>query len=223
MATTKTQRIGIWIIALFMAIGTVGSFAIIALANENQQTDQKRVNELNAQYQKDTQEYQAKVAAQAAELSGQYYETFKPYESRPVTFDADAVKELKTEDIVVGDGETLTSESTFTAYYIGWTPDANMFDSSFTEGEAVLKAPIEAAPGGVIKGWTDGVAGMKVGGIRELTIPSELGYGATGSGESIKPNTPLKFIIMVIPTPEKIAEPVVPQELINYYQTGRLR
>ncbi len=223
MATTKTQRIGIWIIAVFMAVGTVGSFAIIALANENQQTDQARANELNAKYQKDTQEYQAKLAAQATELSGKYYETFKPYESRPATFDADAVKELKTEDIVIGDGETLTNESTFTAYYIGWTPDANMFDSSFTEGEAVLKSPIDVVPGGVIKGWTEGVVGMKVGGIREMTIPSELGYGATGSGDSIKPNTPLKFIVMVIPTPEKIAEPAIPQELINYYQKGRLQ
>jgi FKBP-type peptidyl-prolyl cis-trans isomerase FkpA len=222
MATTKTQRIGIWIIAIFMAVGTIGSFAIIALANDNQKADQARVNELNAKYQKETQEYQAKVAAQAAELSGKYYEIFKQYESRPAVFDADAVTELKTEDLVVGDGEALTNQSTFTAYYIGWTPDANIFDSSFTEDQAVLKAPIEASPGGVIKGWTEGVAGMKVGGVREITIPSELGYGATGSGASIKPNTPLKFIVMVIPTPEKISQPEVPQELINYYQRGRL-
>ena len=69
MATTKTQRIGIWIIAVFMAVGTIGSFAIIVLANSNSQTDQARVNELTAQYQKATDEYKAKVDAQAKQLS----------------------------------------------------------------------------------------------------------------------------------------------------------
>ena len=77
-----------------------------------------------------------------------------------------------------------------------------------------MKAPFTASPGQVIKGWSNGVVGMKVGGVRELTIPSEQGYGATGSGASIPPNTPLKFVMMVIPTPEQVE---VPQELIDLY------
>lgn len=220
MATTKTQRIGIWIIAGFMAVGTIGSFAIIALANQNQQTDQARINELTAQYQKDNEEYQAKVEAQAKELSEKYYATFSQYNSRPATFDKSSVTELKTEDIVVGDGAEITKESTFAAYYIGWNPEGKTFDSSLNSDS--LKAPITVQPGGVIQGWTDGIAGMKVGGIRELTIPSNLAYGETGSGESIPPNTPLKFVVMVIPTPEAIAQPEIPAELMRYYQTGRL-
>lgn len=220
MATTKTQRIGIWIIAVFMAVGTIGSFAIIALANQNQQSDQARVNELTAEYQKANDEYQAKLAVQTTELSEKYYETFNQYSSRPATFDKDSVTELETEDIVVGDGEAITSESTFTAYYIGWTPDGKIFDSSLNNGS--LKAPINVQPGGVIEGWTKGVDGMKVGGVREITIPSDLGYGENGSGELIPPNTPLKFVVMIIPAPEQIAQPDIPDELMRYYQTGRL-
>jgi len=199
-----------------MAIGTIGSFAIIVLANSNSQSDQARFNELSAQYQKATEEYQAKGEAQAKELSDQYYPTFSQYESRPSTFDAASVTELKKEDLSQGTGETLTDQSTFTAYYIGWTPDGKVFDGSINDG--ALKAPITAAPGGVIPGWTQGVAGMKVGGVREITIPSDLAYGETGSGESIPPNTPLKFVVMVIPTPEKIAEPQVSDELNTLYK-----
>lgn len=210
MATSKAQRIGIWIIAAFMAVGTVGSFAIIVLANQNQQTDQARVNELTAQYQADT-------AAQSEELSEKYFDTLNQYSSRASAFDAASVTELKTEDLSVGGGETLTAESTFTAYYIGWTPDGKVFDSSING--KTLKAPFSVTPGGVIQGWTEGAVGMKVGGVRELTIPSELAYGETGSGETIPPNTPIKFVVLVIPTPEPIE---MPQELINYYTNGRL-
>lgn len=215
MATTKTQRIGIWIIAVFMAVGTIGSFAIIVLANSNSQSDQARYKELYSQYQAEQTAYTAKADAQAKELSDQYYATFSQYASRPSTFDKNGVSELKTEDLVVGTGEELTDKSTFTAYYIGWTPDGHIFDQSISDG--ALKAPFTAAPGQVIKGWTQGVAGMKVGGVREITIPSDLGYGETGSGESIPPNTPLKFVVMTIPAPAMIEQPTPSEELTTLY------
>ncbi len=204
MATTKAQRIGIWIIAVFMAVGTIGSFAIIVLANQNSQSDQSRYNELLA-------EYQNAAKKQEQELSAQYSEKVNQYTSRVSAFDAASVTELKTEDLEVGTGEELTAESTFTAYYIGWNPEGTIFDSSIND-DGSLKAPFTASPGQVIKGWTDGVVGMKVGGVRELSIPSELAYGETGSGENIPPNTPIKFVIVTIPTPETVE---VPQELIN--------
>ncbi len=210
MSATRGQKIGIWIIAIFMAVGTIGSFVIIILANQNQQSDQAKVNELTTKYQND-------VAAQTKELSDKYYPTFSPYASRVSTFDAAGVSELKTEDLAVGDGETLTAESSFTAYYIGWTPDGKIFDQSI-EGTG-LKAPFTASPGQVIEGWSNGVVGMKVNGVRELTIPADQAYGATGSG-AIPANTPLKFVMMVIPTPTPVE---VPQALINYQSTGRLQ
>lgn len=218
MATPKSQRIGIWIIAIVMVIGTIGSFAVMVLASQNSNVDQSRIKELSEQYKKDYEAYQAKVNAQATELSGKYFAEFNHYAGRPTKFDRDSVKSLEKNDIKVGDGAVLGKDATFTAYYIGWTPDGKVFDSSIDGG--TLKAPFSAAPGGVIKGWTKGVEGMKVGGVRELTIPSDDAYGEKGSGESIPPNTSLKFIIMVIPTPEQIPQPVMPQELMNLYGTG---
>jgi FKBP-type peptidyl-prolyl cis-trans isomerase FkpA len=221
MAATKAQRIGIWIIAVFMAVGTIGSFVAIVFANENQATDQKQINDLTEKYTKETEAYQAKVDVQSKELSDKYFATFSQYQSRAGSFNKDDVSELKKEDLVVGDGAALTKDSTFTAYYIGWNPSGKVFDSSI-DGEA-LKQPITAGPGSVIQGWTDGVDGMKIGGIREVSIPSDLAYGETGQGEDIPANTPLKFVIFVIPTPEKIPEPEIPQQLLDYYQTGRLQ
>lgn len=215
MATTKAQRIGIWIIAAFMAVGTIGSFAVIILANKNSQSDTARYNDLYAKYQSDQKAYQAKVDAQAKELSTQYYPIFSQYASLPAPFDKANVTELKTQDLKVGDGEALTSASSFTAYYIGWTADGKVFDSSIDNGS--LKAPLNVTPGTVIQGWTQGVNGMKVGGVRELTIPAKLAYGEAGQGTTIPPNSPLKFIMMVIPAPEKIAQPEVSQELITLY------
>jgi FKBP-type peptidyl-prolyl cis-trans isomerase len=216
MATPKSQRIGIWIIAIVMLVGTIGSFAVMVLSSKNDATDQAQIQALSSQYQKDYAAYQEKIDAQAKKLSDKYYGDFKKYESKPAKFDESDVKSLKKDDLKTGTGEKLTEESTFTAYYLGWTPNGKVFDGSI-DGKK-LKAPLNVSPGGVITGWTEGVDGMKVGGVRELTIPSDKAYGKAGSGDKIPANSPLKFIIMVIPTPDKIAEPTVPQKLLEYYQ-----
>ncbi len=220
MATTKGQRIGIWIIALFMGVGTIGSFAAIVLANNNAKSDQARLQELTAQYEKATKAYQEKTAAQAAELSKKYFDTFNQFSARVGSFTAADVTELKTEDLKVGDGDVITSSSPFTAYYLGWNPAGKIFDGSI-DGDT-LKSPISVTPGGVIEGWTKGVDGMKVGGVRELTIPASMAYGDKGQGELIPANTPLRFVVMIIPAPEVIPQPEMSPELLRYYQTGRL-
>lgn len=201
-STSKAQRIGIWIIAAVLTIGTLGSFVIMILANDNQKTDTTVIAAKKAEYTKLSTAYQAQAAAQAAELSTQYAATFKEYASRPAVFDKSSATTLKTEDLKVGDGADIAATSSFSAYYIGWNPSAKVFDQSI-DGDA-LKAPIAVTPGGVISGWTEGVVGMKVGGVRELTIPSDKAYGATAKSEDIPANTPLKFVIMIIPTPKAI-------------------
>lgn len=218
MAATKAQRIGIWIIAGFMLVGTIGSFVAIVLANSNQQSDRDRANTAYAAYEKEMKAYQTKVDAQAAELSKVYFDTFNQFASRPAAFDAASVTELATNDLIVGTGDDITAETSFTAYYLGWNPSGKVFDGSIDGG--ALKAPFLASPGGVIEGWTKGAVGMKVGGVRELSIPSALAYGEAGSGEDIAPNTPLKFIIMIIPTPETIPQPQPSQKLIEYSNKG---
>lgn len=215
MATQKSQRIGIWIIAGALVIGTLGGFIAMVLAPKNQASDRTRYQQLMSDYQKQSTEYQAKVDAQAAELSTKYFSTFNQYASRPAAFNAADVKELKSEDLKVGDGEAISKTSTFSAYYLGWNPSGKVFDGSIDGTK--LKTPIGVQPGGVITGWTEGVDGMKVGGVRELTIPADKAYGATGQGADIPANTPLKFVIMIIPKVETIPQPTPSQELMKLY------
>lgn len=215
MATKRSQKIFILVIAVTMLVGSIGAYFVLILANQNASQDTERMQQMQEEFQKEYAEYQKKADAQAKELSDKYYEEFSKYESQVGKFTADNVKELKTKDLKTGDGEELTQDSTFHAYYIGWTPDGKVFDSSI-DGKK-LKAPFEVTPGSVIAGWTEGVAGMKIGGVRELTIPAEKAYGEAGSGEKIPPNTPLKFVIMAIPSPEKLEEPQVSEELLKHY------
>lgn len=207
MATPRAQRIGIWIITVVMAIGAVGVYFVAILANNND-------SQKNTSYQNALTQYQQQVAAQAAELSSKYYATFSPYASRVHSFEKAAAQEkLVTEDLLVGNGETITDTTPFAAYYIGWNPDGNIFDQSIN-GTA-LKAPLGSNVGldkglanaSLITGWKEGMIGMKIGGIREITIPSEKAYGSTGSGSQIPADTPIKFVVMAIPSPAEIPVP----------------
>ncbi|MNH50040.1 FK506-binding protein [compost metagenome] len=215
MATRKSQRIGIWVIAGALTIGTLGGFMAMVLAPKNAASDQARYQQLMDEYNKESTAYQAKADAQATELSSKYFNTFNQYATRPAAFAAADVKELKKDDLKIGDGEAITRESSFSAYYIGWNPSGKVFDGSIDGTK--LNAPLSVTPGGVITGWTEGVDGMKVGGVRELTIPADKAYGATAKSEDIPANTPLKFIIMIIPTPETIAQPTPSEELMKLY------
>jgi FKBP-type peptidyl-prolyl cis-trans isomerase len=195
MATPKHQRIGIWVIAIVLFVGTVGSFAAMILQGNNAQKDQSEQQKLIEEYKKQMAEQEKK----ATELSAQYYGTFAPYRSAPAPFDRDTVGDkVTTSDLKVGDGAEIKTGAAYQAYYIGWNPKGKTFDSSF-EGEK-LKMPLEVSDGSVIEGWSKGVVGMKVGGIREMTIPSDLAYKEKGKGDDIPPNTPIKFIVMVIST-----------------------
>jgi len=208
MATQKAQRIGIWIIAIVLTVGTLAGFIAIVLEPKNQATDQAKLSALQAQYK-------AAQDAQDAELSAKYFTDLNQYSSRVGVFNKDEVTELRTEDLKIGDGPDITAESSFSAYYIGWNPDGVIFDSSIKDGKLI--APIAVQPGNVIDGWTEGAVGMKVGGIRELTIPSAKAYGATAKSDAIPANTPLKFVMFIIPTPDPVA---IPPELLKYYTNG---
>ena len=195
MATPKSQRIGIWIIAVVMLIGTLGSFAVMILANENSKVDQATQSKAYEEYKKQMEEQ----TKQGEALSAQYYPVFKEYQNAPAEFDANSVgKEVVKKDLKEGTGAELAEGTKYQAYYVGWNPKGKSFDSSF-DGEK-LKAPIDTSQITLIPGWETGVVGMKVGGVRELTIPSDLAYGEKGSGDTIPPNTPIKFIVMIIAT-----------------------
>ena len=94
------------------------------------------------------------------------------------------MNELKIEDIVVGTGDEAVSGKKVTVNYLGTLINGTKFDSSYDRG---VPFSFILGAGEVIKGWDQGIAGMKVGGKRKLTIPSSLGYGATGAGGVIPP------------------------------------
>lgn len=209
MATRKSQRIVIWIISIVMLVGTVGGFIAMMAAPGNEAKQQAALEAAQT-------EWQEAQAAQAKELSDRYFEQFSAQSSRVGEFSAEGITELKTEDLVVGDGDEVKGDTKIATYYLGWNPSGKIFDGSI-DGDS-LKAPLAVdgpADAAVIEGWQKGLVGMKIGGIRELTIPSDLAYGETGSGEDIPANTPLKFIIMAIPPVEEVE---MPQVLKDYYK-----
>ena len=222
MATKKSQRIFIWVITVFMIVGTIGSFAVLILSSETSKKDSARLAELTKQYEDQQAAYTAKVEKQAAELSKKYYPTFKTYYTYPEKFNIDSVKELKTTDLVKGSGKTIDGTTTFAAYYVGWNSDGKIFDSSFNDDATALGSPFTITGldnTSVIQGWIDGLKGMKIGGVRLLEIPSDKAYGETGSGDDIPPNAPLKFVVMAIEAPETIEKPTYSQELIDLMGT----
>lgn len=215
MATTKKQRWGILVILVVTVIGTIGSFAVMILSTKNDAADAAKLQRVQDEYSKSYDAYQKKVNDQAAKLSEKYYAEFSQYQSRVGTFNRDDVKEIKMEDLKVGDGEEITDTTGFSAYYIGWNPLGKVFDGSI-EGKS-LKAPLGIDTGlaaaSLIDGWKEGMKGMRINGVREITIPSDKAYGERGSGDNIPPNTPLKFVVMAIPMQESIPQPTIPQEL----------
>jgi peptidylprolyl isomerase len=123
---------------------------------------------------------------------------FDPNTTKPeIDFPGEsAPDDLVIEDLVVGDGPEAQAGSTISAHYVGVAHSTGEeFDASWNRG-----APLDfqLGTGQVIKGWDDGIAGMKVGGRRKLTIPASLAYGDRGAGGVIKPGEALIFVVDLV-------------------------
>ena len=217
--TSPRQRIVIVFIALLMLLSTFALYASIVLSSNGSSSSAETsalTAEEEARYQELLAEYQDKVNAQASELSSKYFDEFATFKSRVKSFNAADVTDVTWTDLKVGDGEKVNSEDfvEYSAYYIGWLSDETVFDSSFDDASkpTALNSPL-AGTTEMIQGWKDGIQGMKIGGIREISIPSALGYGDQDQG-SIPANSPLRFVVMLVP---RVDEVEVPDELNNLY------
>lgn len=102
---------------------------------------------------------------------------------------------LKYIDLQEGQGAEAQPGRTVSVHYTGWLENGSKFDSSHDRREPFS---FQLGAGQVIRGWDEGVAGMKVGGKRKLIIPSDLGYGARGAGGVIPPNATLIFEVELL-------------------------
>ncbi len=109
---------------------------------------------------------------------------------------SDPNAKLVIKDLVIGRGAEAKAGDTVRVHYVGTLVNGDEFDASKKHGDEGFT--FELGKGRVIKGWDDGVAGMKVGGKRKLTIPPNLGYGARGAGGKIPPNSTLLFDVELL-------------------------
>ena len=102
---------------------------------------------------------------------------------------------LQLDDVKVGTGAEATAGKSVTVHYVGTLTNGSKFDSSRDRGQGFS---FRLGAGQVIQGWDQGVAGMKVGGVRKLTIPPALGYGSRGFPPVIPPDSTLIFEVELL-------------------------
>ena len=198
LKTSPKQRIVISLIAIVMLGSIIASYAAIIL-NGGKSTDANAESQISEEKIMEYEEAYNTKLAEFKEATKSDFNKFVKYRSEVKAYNESAANNgpVTTKDLVVGDGEVLESgNSDYYAYYVGWCADETVFDSSFDNPDSptAFKGILDASLG-LIEGWQTGVVGMRINGIREITIPGTLAYG-----ESTKIcggyNKPLKFLVM---------------------------
>lgn len=206
LKTSVKQRIFIIIIAVIMVGSIIASYAAIVISGSKgvnntseSQIDEAKVAEL-------TEAYKQKQA-EVAEVTKDDYNKFIKYRSEIKAYNKSSANDngVQTRDLKAGSGAEVT-EDNYLAYYVGWCASEEVFDSSFDDNDNPTGFYNILDPSaGMIEGWTEGVKGMKLGGVREITIPAELAY-ADQKKVCDEYNQPLKFIVMAVAKEGKIKQ-----------------
>lgn len=180
-AKSHAQRVVILTIVVVFFLTSVAFTAFVIWDQAKQNADKKKLSEtISAQNTSQTKQGENKVKLEGTKLAD-----FTPIEK---------VTELQKIDTVVGTGDEVKAGDTVTAHYTGaLAKDGTIFQSSHDSG-----SPIPFSLAQVIKGWTDGVPGMKVGGKRRLIIPADQAYGASSPSANIPANSDLVFDIELV-------------------------
>ncbi len=204
LKTSVKQRIGIIAVAVIMIGSIIASYVAIVANGSNSADDGSISDEKLLAYET---AYADKITEFQAATS-QDYSKYSQYISRIVAYDEDAANNngIKTKDLVTGSGRELKSGDTdYLAYYTGWCSDGSIFDSTLdnTTNPNGFASALTASSG-LISGWTAGVIGMKLGGVREITLPGDKAYADEREicGGYFKP---LKFLIMAVANEEPVS------------------
>lgn len=197
LKTSVKQRVFITIIAVVMLGSVIASYVAIVASGSKSSTETGIDEATLARY---TEEY-SKELAEFEELTSGDFATFKNYMGEVRTYDEEAANSngVYSRDLLEGSGREIAEGDTdYLAYYVGFCADGSVFDSSLnstTEPTAFTKA-IDASLG-MIEGWGTAIVGMKLGGVRKMTIPGEQAYG-----EQMEIcggyNKPLRFLVMAV-------------------------
>ena len=197
LRTSPRQRFFIILIAILMVGSIVAGYVAIVISGAqgsstaSTEVDQAKIAEYTEAYNQAKTEF--------SELAQPDFEQFIQYKSEVTAYNEASANEngVQIEDLQIGTGKEITADdSEYLAYYVGWCADETIFDSSYDNNTSPTAfAKILDASIGMIEGWTLGVEGMKLDGIRVVTIPGELAYGDKMEICGGK-NKPLKFMIM---------------------------
>jgi len=187
MANNNGQRVAAFLLALLFLLTTVGAAGYV-------------IYQLNAESGLVVDDSRS-ITEQTEDLTdtcgSSELAAVEPLPTPTITTAPVPVSELETVDITIGDGEEVLPGACVGALYYGTlAASGEKFDGNYETGQ-----PIEFSLNGVIPGWTQGIPGMKVGGIRRLVIPAELAYGSQDRG-AIPPNSDLVFEVQIVSTRE---------------------
>ncbi len=190
MASSNSQRVAAFLLAGLFLITTIGTTAYVIW----QINQDPIVNETSETL--DTNQSAEQQAAEAANACGAgQFAAVDPRPTPEVVTAPTPIKELETVDVKVGDGEEVQPGDCVAALYYGTlATDGTKFDGNYEEG-----TPIEFSLNGVIPGWTEGIPGMKVGGVRRLLIPADMAYGDQ-ERPGIPANSDLIFEVEIVST-----------------------
>ena len=203
LKTSTGQRVAIILIAILM-LGSVIAGYVAIVASGSGSANSTEISEEKAQ------EYREAYAAELAEFQDTTkddYAKFAEHIDVVGTYDEDSANSggVVTKDYLEGDGRELTDgDGDYLAYYIGWCADGSVFDSTVDDVEDPSGfVKVLSASQGMIQGWTEGVLGMKLGGIRRITIPGEQAYGSSKElcGGY---NKPLRFLVMAVASEDSL-------------------
>lgn len=211
------QRVIILIIAILLLGSTIFAYMFIVMSGNKNTSSSSNQEELIAELTESYDAKKAELEEAAKPFSDKYFTDFLKYNSQIKSYNSAAANAagIETTDLKTGTGKTLAEGDTdYLAYYIGWCPDGSVFDSSFNYANETektnptsLTVPLDPSAG-MIEGWNQGVIGMKLGGVRQLTISKDLAYA--GNTEMQNPpcgstDTPLKFIVFAFERDETIS------------------